>query len=133
MANKPGAGRPSKYSDQIADKVYDYLGGFVPEEGQVPSIPTLEGFALFVGIVPSTLHKWRKEEGKEKFSEALEYLLAQQKQMLLHYGLLGSYNSTLAKLILSANHGVSETVKNDHSSSDGTFAPTRVELVPLKE
>lgn len=49
-------------------------------------------------------------------SEALGRLKTVQKLMLLQTGLSGESNSTIVKLILSANHGMSETQNIDHTS-----------------
>ena len=126
----PG-GRPSKYGDHILPKINEYMAPFYEDE-TLTSPPTIEGLALFLNLTPQTLHNWLNDNDKPEFFEALGQLKAKQKEMLFHHGLMGHYNPTIAKLILSANHGVSETTKNDHTSSDGSFAPSRIELVPLK-
>jgi curved DNA-binding protein CbpA len=50
----------------------------------------------------------------------LKKILDEQKQRLLNKGASGEYNSTIAKLILSANHGMAEKKEtvNTHKIED---------------
>ena len=78
------------------------------------SLPTVEGFAKYLGVVRNTLYNWAKSY--PKFKIALNKVVSEQKQRLIDCGLSGSYNSTIAKLILSSNHGMKERV--DKTSDD---------------
>jgi len=40
------------------------------------------------------------------------------------YGLSGDYNSTIAKLVLSSNHGMAEKQEHDHKNDGGKFEGT---------
>ena len=122
------AGRPSKYNKTILKKTQEFMDGGYKDSGAV--IPTLEGLALYLGLVPSTVHKWANEDGnKPEFSEALRRITAMQRENLLTGGLTGSYNASIAKLLLSHNHGVMERSQVDTVSSDGSMSPQKIELV----
>jgi len=69
-------------------------------------LPTIEGFARFLGFTANCLEKWG--DRFPKFKVALRRVIDEQKKRLLNAGLSGDYNSTIAKLILSSNHGMRE-------------------------
>src|SRR5690606_36484849 len=101
-------GRPIEFSDQIITDAYDYITRceetFKDNKLKV-NLPSIEGLALHLEIARSTVYKWQSEY--PEFSDILELLLQKQAQALLNNGLSGSYNSTIAKLILS-KHGYTE-------------------------
>lgn len=112
-------GRPSEYKETHADLVDDYLEerkDYYDTETKTykVKIPTIEGFAQFIGVNKTTLYEWEKEH--PQFSNALEKIRTEQQQRLLDNGLSGTYNSTIAKLVLSANHGMRE--KTDMTTDD---------------
>lgn len=102
-------GRPTKYEEEYINKVDDYLAEnqdeFENNKLKV-KLPTVEGFAMYIGVNKTTLYEWEKRY--ENFSNALEKIRVEQKKRLLNSGLSGEYNSTIAKLILSSNHGMSD-------------------------
>lgn len=69
-------------------------------------LPTVEGFATYLGVTKKTLWNWQKEN--PEFDEAVDKIMVEQKQRLVNMGLSGEYNSTIAKLMLSHNHGMVE-------------------------
>lgn len=71
-------------------------------------LPTIHGFATYLGVVEKTLYNWAKAH--KDFRIALNKIKNEQKQRLIDMGLSGDYNSTIAKLILSSNHGMKERV-----------------------
>jgi hypothetical protein len=78
-------------------------------------LPTIEGFARFIDVPKSTLYKWR---GKYKeLLDSLEKILTEQRERLINMGLSGEYNSTIAKLILSSNHGMVEKSETKHEGN----------------
>lgn len=122
-------GRPSKFTPSIITKTYEYIQGCKDEffnyqkgfgntdtyERRVMAdLPTLEGLALHLMVHRDTIHDWSKKN--KDFSDALEMLLALQKQRLIQRGISNDYNPTIAKLILSANHGMKERV--DQTTDD---------------
>lgn len=91
-----------------------------------------EGLAMHLGLGLSTITKWSKdvdEEGnyvKPEFAKAFEDIKAKQKWELLNYGLNDIYNSTIAKLGLSSNHGMTDRV--DATTKGEKFEGTTVYL-----
>ena len=97
------AGRPTEYRDAYADDVELYLSTF---EDRGEATPTKEGFANFLGSTRPTILKWAKEH--PEFLYALEKIETRQAIALQSKGLKGEFNSTITKLMLSANHGMRE-------------------------
>ena len=127
-------GRPTKYYPGIEAKVKEYLkerqdkeelkvkqiieGGkeqTVYESDLIVDLPTVAGLASYIGVNKTTLYEWAKSY--ESFSNALGSILQEQERRLLNNGLSGKYNSTIAKLILSSNHGYAEKTEGtvEHS------------------
>lgn len=70
-------------------------------------LPTIEGYALFIKRPRPTLIEWMK--AVPEFAIAMERIKTEQKQRLLEKGLNGTYNASIARLILSTNHGMVES------------------------
>lgn len=125
------AGRPTKYTPEMPDMVRAYAWGGYKEQGS--PLPTYEGLSKVLQVTVCTIKTWAKEEGKEEFSSSLKELLDAQRQNLVERGLVGDYNATIAKLMLSANHGVIERTAKEITGGDGgPVQVTAVELVPLE-
>lgn len=112
-----GEGRPTKYDPSFIEKAKEYLS--LNEDSTIKGklkvkLPTHEGFAVFLGVNVDSLYEWAKLY--PKFSEALRLIKTEQQQRLINKGLSNEYNSTIAKLILSANHGMRE--RQDVTSND---------------
>lgn len=136
-------GRPSKYNPKYCDEVDRYLEenqdeevkvlkqsnsekGFVTYDTKLKvKLPTVEGFAIFIGVNKTTLYEWEKVN--QSFSNSLDKIREEQRRRLLNSGLSGDYNSTIAKLILSSNHGMRE--KSDITSDDQPLTPLLVKFV----
>jgi hypothetical protein len=122
--------RPSKYDRKYIKEVDKYLETrkdtvfkFVKTDGNKTTgyerlidvkLPTIEGFALYLDITKKTLYNWRDKH--PKFLHSLEKITKEQQKRLLDKGLSGQYNPTIAKLILSSNHGMRE--RSDVTSDD---------------
>lgn len=122
--------RPTEYKEEYCDKVDEYLELNQDSEMEVVKyqgekstgyeqklkvkLPTLKGFALFIDVNESTLYEWDKRY--PLFSKSLDKIRTEQHDRLINSGLSGEYNSTIAKLILSSNHGMRE--RNDITSND---------------
>ncbi|MFA5395216.1 MAG: terminase small subunit [Methanogenium sp.] len=76
------------------------------EEKINAKLPTVEGFADFIGFTKPTLYNWAKKHKEVKLG--IDKIVNQQLVRLIDRGLEGTYNSTIAKLILSSNHGMKE-------------------------
>ncbi len=128
-------GRPSEYKPeyvQVADKYlkqckdeeYDWTktdgtSSTSYEHRIKVKLPTIEGFSLFLDVNTDSLYEWSKHY--PDFSEALSKIKKEQFKRVLEKGLSGDYNPVIAKLILSANHGMRE--KTD-ITTDGKELPT---------
>lgn len=132
MAKINKGGRPSKYKTELCDKVDEYLEKekdeyieFHKTRGlksdsfdrliQV-NLPTIYGFSKFIETPLSTVEFWGREHAE--FLRALEKIKKEQELRLLENGLSGDYNSTIAKLILSSNHGYKERMDQTTNDKD---------------
>jgi len=124
--NRCKCGRPNEFKEEYIEKVDEYLKANQDEKINVVkqksngqgkgyeiydtklkvSLPTVEGFALYLNVSKRSLYTWSEEN--PKFLHALDKIRTEQKKRLLDNGLSGDYNSTIAKLVLSSNHGMSE-------------------------
>lgn len=76
-------------------------------------LPSIRGFAKFIGVSRKTIYNWRDEY--PEFKEALEEINQEQLERLINAGLEGSYNPTITKVLLSANHNIRDGVDNNFS------------------
>lgn len=109
--------RPTKYLPEMIEAVRDYTAGGYKEHEHV--LPTIEGLSKVLQVSVSTVKNWANDEDKQDFLAALDELKDAQRQELFERGLLGEYNSTIAKLMLSHNHGVVERSAKEHSGPNG--------------
>tara|TARA_R110000868_G_scaffold267507_1_gene526807 strand:+ start:15 stop:434 length:420 start_codon:yes stop_codon:yes gene_type:complete len=122
-AEKLGRGRPSSYLPEYADIAYEYSENTWKDCGDL--IPTIERLAKVLGHTVKGLRDWGNKY--EDFGASLDAIKETQKIVLFNGSLGGEYNATIAKLILSANHGMSEKTEQ-HMTSDGSLAPTTITL-----
>ena len=125
------SGRLTKYNETvIAKKVDEYLSSsfdsYDDKDKQTVKLPTISGLALYIGVCEDTMYEWAKHH--PTFSESLKVIKGRQKNRLLNKGLSGDYNSTIAKLILSSNHGMSDKSQTD-ITSDGKALPTTINII----
>lgn len=115
-------GRPTEYKEEFIAKVDEYLKICEDEEDEFhktrgeksdsydriikAKLPTMYGFAKFIGVALSSVYLWK--EKYPQFSEALEKVMEEQKERITNKAISGEYNPTIAKLILSSNHGMRE-------------------------
>lgn len=133
-------GRPTKYKKAYTQKALEYLascidgytiekykileGGKIVEKQEKRKkvkLPTIQGLSLVLDVNETTLYEWDKEY--PEFSKSLLKIKAKQAEKLQEEGLAGNYNPLIAKLILSANHGMRE--KQD-VTTDGKEIPTPI-------
>lgn len=115
MANP--VGRPTLLNDELRAKAREYLFGY---EVQGDVIPSVAGLACWLGVSKSSIYLYGEQ--CPEFSETLQAIQAKQETVTLNKGMTGDFNSTIAKLVL-ANHGYSDKVQQDHTSSDGSMSP----------
>ena len=82
-------------------------------------IPTVEGLAGYIGVARSTIYLWK--ETHLDFSDIIDTLLEKQADILISNGLSGTYNPTIAKVLLT-KHGYREGVD---ATSDGKAIQTQ--------
>ena len=110
-------GRPTKYDPNFIDEAVNYLQSTGREN---TSLPTIEGFAIWLKVHRDTLYQWAKLY--KDFSDTLKEIEMLQKQQLIDDGIYGGkeVNATIVKLLLQNNHGMRE--KQD-VTTDGKQLP----------
>lgn len=123
---KNKGGRPPKYKftrETFLKKVNEYLQLRQDEEIGVRNgrgtvitklrvkLPTIEGFAAFLGVTKMTVYNWA--EVYPEVEEGLEIIKQEQFQRLIDEGLAGNYNPMITRLILAVNHGMIEETRFD--------------------
>jgi len=121
---KKKTGRPTKYRPDMPDRVREYIKN---HEALGDVIPTIAGFACEAHVNKDTLYEWAA--GHPRFSDALDELRYIQERKLLSGGLEGSYNPTIAKLILATNHGYKE--RTDITTNDEPIGAPMIVLPEL--
>ena len=129
-------GRPTLYTKELLARAKEYLAGCEDTEEQelsgisakgtelyrtkvVVNLPTIEGLAYFLEVNRDTIYEWEKEHAE--FSDIIGDLRAKQAQELINKGLAGTYNPTIAKVLLT-KHGYREGI--DQTSDGKAFAPS---------
>ena len=107
-------GRPTKYKAEFA--TFAYIDGYVSQCVKRNELVSLCGLAVYMGVCEDTLQEWRKVY--EEFSVSLGCVKQISKNMLFNKGLDSTYNSTIAKLILSSNHGMAEKTETQHGVTE---------------
>jgi len=123
-------GRPTKYKPEFVAMVDEYLADCEDEYTEFHktrgdksdsydrlikvNLPSLVGFSLRINVDETTMWEWAKIY--PDFSKALDKIKKIQQERLVKGGLSGEYNPMIAKLVLSANHGMRE--KSDITSDD---------------
>lgn len=119
--------RPIEYN---AKEIAKGLAAYVSAAHKQKYLPTIEGLAVHLKVARDTLYDWASKY--PEFSDILEQLKAAQATQLIQNGLVGNYNSTITKLMLT-KHGYTDRtdVTTDGKalalSFDHAFAPTSEE------
>jgi len=64
------------------------------------TVPTIAGLSRTIKVARSTIYKWIADDVNESFSDIAGELLAEQEIRLVNQGLDGTYNASIAKLLL---------------------------------
>jgi hypothetical protein len=131
------AGRPTIYNEEILTKITEYIDSCKDIEADPENkitrkvnIPTIEGLAVYLHINKDTIYTWRKE--KPAFSELISVLLDEQAKRLVNNGLAGTYNPTIAKVLLT-KHGYTEKTETDITSKGESINPVLVKFIDGKD
>lgn len=102
---KHAGGRPTKYNPAFNAELDKYLATTGREN---TSLPTKQGFALWLDVDDETLNEWGKVH--KEFSATLRKLMMIQAKQLIDDGIYGGkeINPTIVKLLLQNNHGMKE-------------------------
>ncbi len=103
--------RPTKYNKELLAKAQDYLVNYDQYDHAIPSEA---GLADILDITRETLNQWKKDEGKEKFSDTLKQIQNKQEVIAVNKGIKGDFNAAITKLILH-NHGYSDKKEVEQS------------------
>jgi len=91
-------------------------------------LPSKRGFAKYINVSRKTLYNWSDEY--LDFKQALERIDQEQFQRLINGGLDGSYNSTITKVLLSANHGIRDGIDTNLTGKvEGVFSDEQVNRI----
>jgi hypothetical protein len=106
-------GRPTKYNPNFVNELDNYIKTTGKE---AMSLPTIEGFALYLDVSRDSLYEWAKLY--KDFSDTLRKIEILQKQQLINDGIYGGkeVNASIVKLILQNNHGMKE--RTDQTTND---------------
>ncbi|MHA1853391.1 MAG: terminase small subunit, partial [Candidatus Heimdallarchaeaceae archaeon] len=125
--------RPSEFRLEYIDRAKKYIDSCqdipVGIDKIKVNIPSIEGFAMDLGVARKTLYNWG--EKNPEFLHTLKEIKNEQRERLINNGLSGDYNSTIAKLILSSNHGMRE--RSDLTSDNKSMAPVKEVAVTFKD
>lgn len=129
------AGRPTVYSEELVKKAQEYIESAklakqnAKESNKKVTPPNIADLSIHLGISRKTLYNLGEEH--DEFLHILEQVMALQEDMLLDYGLLGEYNSTITKLMLT-KHGYSDKTETDITSKGEGIQPVLVEFISKK-
>jgi hypothetical protein len=118
----PG-GRPTKYDPSFVEELDKYL----TKANKEKNLPTVEGFAIHLGVDADTLNNWAKARVKDErgnktkkrlhleFYYVLRKLKTYQKEKLINDGLYGGkkVNTAMAIFLLKVNHDMIEKNNTD--------------------
>ena len=118
-------GRPSKYTPELLRKAREYVDSF-EQTGDL--IPSIAGMSQELDIARETLQVWKNDKNKSEFSHIMRDLESKQERVLLTNGLNSTFNTTIAKLVLS-KHGYTENNANNQGNTGITVQVNRTGVV----
>lgn len=120
--------RPSKLTEELLKKAEGYISECVDTYDENTkklnvALPSHAGLARYLSVSRETIYKWGRES--KRFSDILDDVLAEQEHRLISKGLAGTYNATIAKLVLG-KHGYKESTEQDITTKgDKISEPTK--------
>lgn len=121
-------GRPTKYDPAFVEELDKYL---IKLNNEKHCLPTIEGFAIHLGVDADTVNNWAKARVKDEqgnktkkllypeFCRAIKRLKSVQKDKLINDGLYGGreVSCAMAIFLLKVNHGMVEKSQTDITTS----------------
>ncbi len=101
---KHAGGAPSKYKKEY--NTIEYLQGFFDQCDEKKELISLCGLAVYIGVCEETLQEWGRKH--PEFSVSMGKIKQRSQNMLANGGLSKTYDSRMARFLLSANHGLRE-------------------------
>lgn len=113
VGNAGGPGVPTKYGPHVITKTKAYLERV--KQSHVKSVtfhelPQIAGLALDLDVDKVTIYTWAKLH--PEFSQLVSRLQAWQEKLLTEGGMTGLYVSNMARFVLNAKHGYTETTNH---------------------
>jgi len=104
------------------NKVFQFQGAIVDAQVEKPRAMTLVAMCTFLGCSRDAWSNYRKREGFAEVCELVDNIIYTQKFELAAADLLNVQ-------LIARDLNLRERTEVDHKSSDGSMAPTRIELV----
>ena len=114
-----------KYTPELIEKAWDYVDNWKEHD----KIPQIVGLALHCGIGETSAHNWKKDPKKAEWAHICQLVMAMQQRELANRGLIREFDSGLAKLFLTHNHGMDDKKVVDLANPDGSLKPSVIEIV----
>lgn len=110
-----------KYNDEMQRKADEYLDAWASGDGwQDDAMPSNTRLSRVLGVTRQTLDNWASEF--DDFRYVMDAIKAEQKLVVQNKGLRKEYDSTLSKLVLATNHGMSDKQSITHGGTVGHVA-----------
>lgn len=103
--------RPTEYNDELLKKAQEYRDNLPKDE----SVHSIEGLASYIGLSRGTIYNWESQGANKEFLDIVEEIREKQAKTLVSKGLIGEFNSSITKVMLS-KHGYSEKTEIDHTT-----------------
>ena len=125
--------RPTKLTEELIEKARTYLptctdNPITTDRGALSyvevNLPTIVGFALFLGIHKDTVYDWCKHEDNlsKQFSDIVKEIEAEQEKRLVNGSLGGLYAAKTSGMLLS-KHGYAERTETDITTKGESLNP----------
>lgn len=104
-------GRPTKYTEELLAKCYEYLELKMPNKETDEVVHSIFGLCDYPGvdITTETAYQWVKDPDKEAFSDIVMRIMRKQGKTLIAGGLSETFSGQITKLLLS-KHGYRDSV-----------------------
>jgi len=106
-------GRPTTYDDELLAKAWEYANGGWTDQGKI--IPSVVGLCSYINRSRSIVYDWAADPEKQ-FSDILCTISEKQEEELILNGLDSTFNSTIAKLMLT-KHGYTDKIDTNQNST----------------